>query len=147
MYHCKISDKQRLILTLCAVPGLILFFVGLTTYMLNGAEGLETVVISALFLLTALCIPVILTGAAALICQRIKGIGRELTPRQLMLGVKFSAYGSLGAGLLTLTALFLDFLFHYEGGMCMLAQGEMSLGALILFLCAAFLRCAYEKSC
>ena len=63
MYISDLENKKRLFFSLLASCGLILFLASLSVYMINGAEGLDSVVISACFLLTALSAIVILIGA------------------------------------------------------------------------------------
>ena len=61
MYISDLENKKRLFFSLLASCGLILFLASLSVYMINGAEGLDSVVISACFLLTALSAIVILS--------------------------------------------------------------------------------------
>ena len=75
MYESKISDKRWLILGLLSDIGWIMLFAGIVMYMANGADGLGTVAISALFLVTLLSAVFVLFGVIALITRR--GCGRS----------------------------------------------------------------------
>ncbi len=134
MLENKLSDKKRLAFTLLSDLGLILFFFGLVRYLVAGADGLGTVVLSGAFLITAVCAILMLTGVISLISQIVRKIGRRITKRQLITGYAFPVFSSLAAFLSTLTAVVLDILFRYETGVCLVAQCEMCIGAFICFL-------------
>ena len=133
MYESKISDKRWLILGLLSDIGWIMLFAGIVMYMANGADGLGTVAISALFLVTLLSAVFVLFGVIALITQRMRKIDRVLTKRQLVISFGFVVFGALTAAAASMGSVFVDALWHYETGVCFIAQCLMYAGGLICF--------------
>lgn len=133
MYESKISDKRWLILGLLSDIGWIMLFSGIVMYMVNGADGLGTVAISALFLITLLSAVFVLIGVIALITQRIRKIDRVLTKRQLVISFGFVVFGALTAAAASMGSVFVDALWHYETGVCFIARCLMYAGGLICF--------------
>ena len=132
-YTTKLPDKQWLMLGLISDLGWIAYFAGFALYMISGAEGLETVILSALFLLGGLCVLTVLVGIIELISQRVRQLDRRLKRIQLVTGFGFVIYGSLAGFLLSTAAVFTDIIGGYETGMCFTAQIIMAAGALICF--------------
>lgn len=135
MYESNISDKKWLTLGLVSDVGWLMYFAGLALYMLNGADGLGTVIISALFLLNGLCVLAVLVGIIELILQRVRKLSRRLKRSQLVIGFGLVVYGALGGFLFTGASVVIDILFGYEIGMCLAGQCLMAAGA---FICFAF---------
>ena len=123
-----------MVLALLSDIGRILLFAGIVLYMANGADGLGTIVISALFLITLLSAVFVLIGVIALITQRIRKIGRELTKRQLTVGFGFAVFGALIAAAAATGSVFVDVFWHYETGICFVSQCMMAAGGLICFI-------------
>ena len=135
IYETQISDKKWLTLRLISDVGWLMYFAGMALYMISGADGLGTVILSATFLLGWLCILAMLIGIIELVSQRIRKLNRRLKKSQLVSGFGFVVYGSLAGCLLSAASVVTDILFGYETGMCLAAQCVMAAGA---FICFAF---------
>lgn len=133
IYESSISDKKRLTLGLLSDVGWLMYFAGMAIYMINGADGLGTVVLSVTFLLNWLCILAILVGIIGLISQRIRKLGRRLTKSQLVIGFGLIICGSFAGFLFSGAAAAMDLLFHYETRICFASQCMMAAGALVCF--------------
>lgn len=134
IYESKISGKKRLTLGLISDIGWLMYFAGMALYMLNGADGLGTVILSATFLLNWMCILVMLVGIIALISQRVRKLNRRIKKSQLVTGFGFVIYGALGGFLFSAASAVIDLLLRYETGMCFAAQCVMAAGALVCFV-------------
>ena len=65
--------------------------------------------------------------------QRMRKIDRVLTKRQLVISFGFVVFGSLTAAAASMGSVFVDVLWHYETGVCFIAQCLMYAGGLICF--------------
>ena len=130
MYISDLENKKRLFFSLLASCGLMLFLASLSVYMINGAEGLDSVVISACFLLTALSAIVILIGAGVSASQKLRGITRKLGKRELITGLGFLTYGSLAGAIFTLPAAAIQL----WQGFSPILYGLMCLGCTVSFV-------------
>ena len=132
-YTSTISDKKWLTLGLLSDLGWIAYFVGFALYMINGADGLGTVVLSITFLLNCLAVLAVMIGIIAVISQRIRKLSRTISKRDLLFGFGFVIYGALAGFLLTGVSAVIDVLLQYETGMCLASQIMMAVGALVCF--------------
>ena len=132
-YTSTISDKKWLTLGLLSDLGWIAYFVGFALYLINGADGLGTVVLSVTFLLNCLCVLAVAVGIIEIISQRIRRLSRTISKRDLLFGFGFVIYGALAGFLLTGVSAVIDVLLQYETGMCFAAQIIMAVGALVCF--------------
>ena len=107
---------------------------GLVLYLMNGADGLGTVAISAAFLPTVTAAAFLLIGAVCLLIQRIRKSGREKSKKQLVTGCGFLAYAAMTAAVCTSVSVILDAVFGYETVMCFIAQCVMCIGGWLCFL-------------
>lgn len=133
MVETKLSDGKWLALGLISDVGWLLYFAGFTLYLLSGADGLGTVILSAAFLLNAAAALSVLTGIVELISQRIRKLDRRLKKSQVIMGFGCCVCGGLAGGLVSLFSAAVDLLFHYETGMCFAAQCMMAVGGLLCF--------------
>ena len=132
-YTSTISDKKWLTLGLLSDLGWIAYFVGFALYMINGADGLGTVVLSITFLLNCLAVLAVMIGIIAVISQRIRKLRRTINRSDLISGFGFTIYGALAGFLITGVSAVIDVLMKYETGMCFAAQIIMAVGALVCF--------------
>ena len=132
-YTSTISDKKWLTLGLLSDLGWIAYFVGFALYLINGADGLGTVVLSVTFLLNCLCVLAVAVGIIEIISQRIRRLSRTIGKGDLIFGFGFVIYGALAGFLLTGVSAVIDVLLQYETGMCFAAQIIMAVGALACF--------------
>ena len=132
-YETGISKSKWLTMGLVSDAGWIAYFTGFALYIINGADGLGTVVLSALFLLNCLAVISVVIGIAELISQRIRKLSRRLSPLQLAVGFGFVVFGSLAGFLFSAAASVIDLLSGYESGMCFAAQIIMASGAVVCF--------------
>jgi hypothetical protein len=132
-YETHLSKGKWLTLGLLSDAGWIAYFGGLALYMINGAGGLGTVALSALFLLNCLAVVAVAAGIIALISQRIRKLGRRLTRGQLCRSFGLVIYGSLAGFLCSTAAVVIDLLFGFETGICFVSQIIMGVGALLCF--------------
>ena len=132
-YETHLSKGKRLTLGLLSDAGWIAYFTGLALYMINGADGLETVVLSALFLFNCLAVVAVAIGLIALMIQRIRKSGRRMTRGQRIAGFGLVTGGSLAGFLLCMAAIVIDLLFGHETGVCFVSQIIMASGALLCF--------------
>ena len=132
-YTSTISDKKWLTLGLLSDLGWIAYFVGFALYLINGADGLGTVVLSVTFLLNCLCVLAVAVGIIEIISQRIRRLSRTIGKGDLIFGFGFVIYGALAGFLLTGVSAVIDVLMKYETGMCFAAQIIMAVGALVCF--------------
>ena len=130
-YTSTISDW--LTLGLLSDLGWIAYFVGFALYLINGADGLGTVVLSVTFLLNCLCVLAVAVGIIEIISQRIRRLSRTIGKGDLIFGFGFVIYGALAGFLLTGVSAVIDVLLQYETGMCFAAQIIMAVGALVCF--------------
>lgn len=132
-YETHLSKGKWLTLGLLSDAGWIAYFTGLALYMINGADGLGTVALSALFLLNCLAVVAVAAGIVILIFQRIRKLGRRLTRGQRIAGFGLVTGGSLAGFLLCTAAVATDLLLGYETGACFVSQIIMATGALLCF--------------
>ena len=132
-YTSTISDKKWLTLGLLSDLGWIAYFVGFALYLINGADGLGTVILSVTFLLNCLAVLAVMIGIIGIISQRIRKLSRTISKRDLLFGFGFVIYGALAGFLLTGVSAVIDVLLQYETGMCFAAQIIMAVGALVCF--------------
>ena len=132
-YTSNISDKKWLTLGLLSDVGWIAYFVGFALYMLSGADGLGTLVLSVTFLLNCLCVLAVAVGIIEIISQRIRRLSRTIGKGDLIFGFGFAVFGALAGFLLTGASAVIDVLLQYETGMCFAAQIIMAVGALVCF--------------
>ncbi len=132
-YTSTISDKKWLTLGLLSDLGWIAYFVGFALYLINGADGLGTVVLSVTFLLNCLCVLAVAVGIIEIISQRIRRLSRTIGKGDLIFGFGFAVFGALAGFLLTGASAVIDVLLQYETGMCFAAQIIMAVGALVCF--------------
>ena len=132
-YTSTISDKKWLTLGLLSDLGWIAYFVGFALYLINGADGLGTVVLSVTFLLNCLCVLAVAVGIIEIISQRIRRLSRTIGKGDLIFGFGFAVFGALAGFLLTGASAVIDVLLKYETGMCFVSQIIMAVGALVCF--------------
>ena len=132
-YTSNISDIKWLTLGLLSDVGWIAYFVGFALYMLSGADGLGTLVLSVTFLLNCLCVLAVAVGIIEIISQRIRRLKRTIGKGDLVCGFGFVVFGSLAGFLLTGVSAVIDILLKYETGMCFVSQIIMAVGALVCF--------------
>ena len=112
--------SRQLRLALLSRLGGLLFLLSLAFYMLCGADGLGTVVISALFLLT---VPAAVSVAAGFLLPVIRK-GQAAVNRPLV-------FGALAGGVTSLAAAVTGGLLRYESGLFLAAWIAMCAGCVI----------------
>ena len=133
IYKSGLSGKKWMTLALLSDAGWIAYMTGFVLYMTNGAVGLETVVLSATFLLNCLAALAVMIGVLAIIFQRIRKLSRRIQKRSLIFGYGFAVFGSLTGCLVSGSAVIIDMVWHYETGICFASQMIMSVGSLVCF--------------
>ena len=132
-YTSAISDKKRMMLGSVAMFGWLASIGGLIFYMVSGAEGLGTVVLSVIFLFNCLSVLFVLIGLIEIISQRIRKRTRTISKGNLIFGFRFAVFGSLAGFVCSGAAVLIDFIWLYEGGACFAAQCVMADASLVGF--------------
>lgn len=127
------TEKKQFTCTVISLIGAVILLLGIVLYMVSGANGLGTVIISVTFLLTLFSTLLMLIGIAVLIAQKVRKISRPLTKKQLVCGFGFKVFGALAAGVAALVAVIADLWLHCEAGIFLSCQMVMCVGGLVCF--------------
>lgn len=133
MYVSRMSERARYWLDIFSYVGVFVLIYGVVKYFIGGAQGLNTVILSVLFIMNLIASCFALAGAIVTFIQRMKDFDKALTKKQLITGRGFCAFGGLAAGVISLCAFIIDCIMMYEGVDCFAAQGIMFSGGLICF--------------
>ena len=127
--------EKKTVLEIISVIGAFVLFAGVAVYILIGAVGKGTIVVSATFWMTLISACFMLIGLIfRLILYVTKATERVSYNVRNVIGNGFVAFGALIAGVCTLTALLVDLVLQDETGTPVIIQGVMCFGSWLCFI-------------